>query len=258
MVFPDVHRKVRDADTRHVRVQRIRLYGEVLRDFVERWGLLARGVDMRVPRRLWTASHDEIAAYLQSVFQADGYVSTRRDTAARTRASRCGHQRTVDRRSPAAADGARDLLASHPQARSARRPPRSARGDHRHRLRARSLRRTRRLPRTPEVRQAAALADPAQLEALSRTSARRRSSRSSLRVSRRSTTSRRSPTSSSPTTSPSTTASSCPSRTTSSRSSTGTPRRARSSAVAPAPGSTSRRSADRRSRWPRAVPPRDR
>ena len=79
VVFPEAHRKVRDADTQNVRVQRIRLYGEALRDFVERWGLLARGVDIRVPSRLWTASHDEIAAYLQSVFQADGYVSTRHD-----------------------------------------------------------------------------------------------------------------------------------------------------------------------------------
>jgi ribonucleoside-diphosphate reductase alpha chain len=78
VVFPDVHRKVREADTKEVRVQRIRLYGEVLRDFVERWDLLARGVDIRVPTRLWTASHDEISAYLQSVFQADGYVSIRR------------------------------------------------------------------------------------------------------------------------------------------------------------------------------------
>ncbi len=79
VVFPDLHRKVREADTNDVRVRRIRLYGEVLRDFVERWELLARGVDIRVPSRLWTASHDEISAYLQSVFQADGYVSVRRE-----------------------------------------------------------------------------------------------------------------------------------------------------------------------------------
>ncbi len=45
VVFPSVHRKVRDADTQHVRVQRIRLYGEVLREFVERWGLLVRDRD---------------------------------------------------------------------------------------------------------------------------------------------------------------------------------------------------------------------
>jgi len=75
VVFPGVHRKVREADTETILVRRIRLYGEELRAFVERWELLARGVDIRVPSRLWTASHDEISAYLQSVFQADGYVS---------------------------------------------------------------------------------------------------------------------------------------------------------------------------------------
>ncbi len=79
VVFPSVHRKVRDADTQHVRVQRIRLYGEVLREFVERWGLLVRGTEMRVPPRLFTASHDEIVAYLRSLFQADGYVSVRQE-----------------------------------------------------------------------------------------------------------------------------------------------------------------------------------
>jgi ribonucleoside-diphosphate reductase alpha chain len=79
VVFPDVHRKVREADTQKIRVRRIRLYGEVLREFVERWGLLTRGTEMRVPLRLFTSSHDEIAAYLRSLFQADGYVSVRRD-----------------------------------------------------------------------------------------------------------------------------------------------------------------------------------
>jgi len=79
VVFPDIHRKVRDADTLEVPVQRIRLYGEALGDFVERWNLLACGTEMTVPYGLWTASHEEIAAYLRSLFQADGYVSVRRD-----------------------------------------------------------------------------------------------------------------------------------------------------------------------------------
>jgi ribonucleoside-diphosphate reductase alpha chain len=79
VALPAVHRKVREADTQHVRVRRIRLYGEVLRDFVERWGLLARGTEMRVPSQLFTASHDEIVAYLRSLFQADGYVTVRCD-----------------------------------------------------------------------------------------------------------------------------------------------------------------------------------
>jgi ribonucleotide reductase alpha subunit/intein/homing endonuclease len=79
IALPGLHRKVRDADTMAQPIQRIRLYGEVLRPFVERFGLLARGVDIRVPSRLWTASHEEIAAYLRSIFQADGYASVRRD-----------------------------------------------------------------------------------------------------------------------------------------------------------------------------------
>ncbi|HEY4811990.1 MAG TPA: vitamin B12-dependent ribonucleotide reductase [Solirubrobacteraceae bacterium] len=79
VAFPDVHRKVREADTQTIRVRRIRLYGEVLREFVERWDLLTRGTEMRVPQRLFTSSHDEIAAYLRSLFQADGYVSVRQD-----------------------------------------------------------------------------------------------------------------------------------------------------------------------------------
>ena len=81
LVFPDVHRHVRDVGTRDpsLTCRRIRLYGEELRDFVDRWQLLLRGTAMRVPERLWTASHEEITAYLRSVFQADGYVTVRRD-----------------------------------------------------------------------------------------------------------------------------------------------------------------------------------
>ncbi len=79
VAMPDIHRHVREADTQEIRVQRIRLYGEVLRDFVERWDLLKRGTEIRAPERLWTASHLEIANYLRSLFQADGYVTVRRD-----------------------------------------------------------------------------------------------------------------------------------------------------------------------------------
>jgi len=79
VALPHVHVKVRDADTKETRVQRIRVYGEVIREFVERWGLLQRGTEIRVPSRLWTASYDEITAYLRSIFQADGYVTVRRD-----------------------------------------------------------------------------------------------------------------------------------------------------------------------------------
>jgi ribonucleoside-diphosphate reductase alpha chain len=80
-VFPDVHRHVREvpAQDSSLRVRRIRLYGEELRDFVEHWQLLLRGTAIRVPERLWTASHAEICAYLRSIFQADGYVTVRRE-----------------------------------------------------------------------------------------------------------------------------------------------------------------------------------
>jgi len=81
IALPDVHRNVRDVASKDesLQVRRVRLYGEVLREFVERWELLARGCDIRVPTRLWTASHDEITAYLRSIFQADGYVTVRRE-----------------------------------------------------------------------------------------------------------------------------------------------------------------------------------
>jgi ribonucleoside-diphosphate reductase alpha chain len=81
VALPGAHFHVRDvpAQDERLAVRRIRLYGEVLRDFVERWGLLARGTEIRVPQQLFTASRDEVVAYLRSIFQADGYVSVRRD-----------------------------------------------------------------------------------------------------------------------------------------------------------------------------------
>ena len=81
IVFPGVHRHERTVTTADTQLdlRRIRLYGEVLRDFVERWGLLARGTDLRVPAQLWTGSHEQISAYLRSLFQADGFVTVRRD-----------------------------------------------------------------------------------------------------------------------------------------------------------------------------------
>ena len=81
VVFPDAHRHVRDVPTQDttLRCRRIRLYGEDLREFVDRWQLLPRGTAIRVPEQLWTASRDEISAYLRSVFQADGFITVRRE-----------------------------------------------------------------------------------------------------------------------------------------------------------------------------------
>ncbi|MFN2471987.1 MAG: LAGLIDADG family homing endonuclease, partial [Gaiellaceae bacterium] len=81
VALPDVHRNVCSVELQDssLTYRKIRLYGEVLREFVERWNLLERGTNIRVPSRLWTASRDEISAYLRSIFQADGYVSVRRE-----------------------------------------------------------------------------------------------------------------------------------------------------------------------------------
>jgi ribonucleoside-diphosphate reductase alpha chain len=77
VVFPGVHQHVRTFETADQGMvgRRIRLYGDVLRPFVEAWDLLARRHDLRVPARLWTAPNEVVAAYLRSVFQADGYVT---------------------------------------------------------------------------------------------------------------------------------------------------------------------------------------
>ncbi|MEA2900291.1 MAG: ribonucleoside-diphosphate reductase alpha chain [Actinomycetota bacterium] len=78
-VFPDVHRHERTVVTvdRSLDCRRTRLYGAPLADFVERWDLMTRGVDMVVPEHLFTASLPVVAAYLRSLFQAEGYVSVR-------------------------------------------------------------------------------------------------------------------------------------------------------------------------------------
>ncbi|QGN50090.1 vitamin B12-dependent ribonucleotide reductase [Micromonospora sp. WMMC415] len=78
-VFPGAHRKERTVTTQSEELdcRRTRLYGEHLRPFVEKWDLLTRGVEMEVPERLFTAPLPVVAAYLRSIFQAEGYVSAR-------------------------------------------------------------------------------------------------------------------------------------------------------------------------------------
>ncbi|HEX5114027.1 MAG TPA: vitamin B12-dependent ribonucleotide reductase [Pseudonocardiaceae bacterium] len=78
-VFPGSHRHERAVTTQDTTLdcRRTRLYGEHLAGFVEEWGLMARGTDMVVPQRLFTAPLPVVAAYLRSIFQAEGYVSAR-------------------------------------------------------------------------------------------------------------------------------------------------------------------------------------
>jgi ribonucleoside-diphosphate reductase alpha chain len=78
-VFPGVHRHERSVETQDTRLdcRRTRLYGEFLRDFVERWNLQRRGTEMTVPSSLFMAPLPVVAAYLRSIFQAEGFVSAR-------------------------------------------------------------------------------------------------------------------------------------------------------------------------------------
>jgi ribonucleoside-diphosphate reductase alpha chain len=82
LLFPGVHRHERQVATQDERLdcRRTRLYGEGLRDFVDRWDLLTRGADMTVPQHLFTAPLPVAAAYLRSVFQAEGFVSARQSS----------------------------------------------------------------------------------------------------------------------------------------------------------------------------------
>ncbi|MDQ4144550.1 MAG: vitamin B12-dependent ribonucleotide reductase [Actinomycetota bacterium] len=79
VVFPDVHRHERTVVTQTpgLDCRRTRLYGNDLRPFVEKWGLMARRLDMDVPPFLFTAPLPVAATYLKSLFQAEGYVSPR-------------------------------------------------------------------------------------------------------------------------------------------------------------------------------------
>jgi ribonucleoside-diphosphate reductase alpha chain len=82
LLFPGVHRHERRVSTQDQRLdcRRTRLYGEVLRDFVDRWNLQVRGIEMAVPRQLFTAPLPVVAAYLKSIFQAEGFVSARKSS----------------------------------------------------------------------------------------------------------------------------------------------------------------------------------
>jgi len=82
-VFPEVHRHERSVTTLDPTLdcRRTRLYGNELQGFVDRWDLLKRGTEMRVPERLLTAPLPIVVAYLRSLFQAEGYVSVRGSSA---------------------------------------------------------------------------------------------------------------------------------------------------------------------------------
>ncbi len=78
-IFAGVHYHVRMVETQSadLDVRRIRLYGEELRPFVEKYGLLRGDADLAVPAAIRTAGRQAQAAYLLALFQADGTVRLR-------------------------------------------------------------------------------------------------------------------------------------------------------------------------------------
>ena len=81
-VFEGVHHKVRAVESQDAAldVRRIRLYGEKLRPFVEKYALLREGAELAVPSTVKTAGREAQATYLRSLFQADGTVRLRART----------------------------------------------------------------------------------------------------------------------------------------------------------------------------------
>jgi ribonucleoside-diphosphate reductase alpha chain len=84
-VFEGVHFNVRSVETQNpdLNVRRIRLYGEKLRPFVEKYELLREGAELAVPSAVRRAGAQAQCAYLQAVFQTDGTVR-RRSRSSRT------------------------------------------------------------------------------------------------------------------------------------------------------------------------------
>ncbi len=73
-IFEGIPRHVRVVPTQseELLVRRIRLYGEPLRAFVESYGLMERGLEMRVPAPVRGGGRQVAVAYLKALFQADG------------------------------------------------------------------------------------------------------------------------------------------------------------------------------------------
>ena len=78
-VFEGVHYHDRSMETRTpgLDIHRVRLYGERLRPFVEKYGLLRSSADHAVPPMILRAGREAQAAYLRALFQAQGTVRLR-------------------------------------------------------------------------------------------------------------------------------------------------------------------------------------
>jgi len=90
-VFNGVHYKVRETFTKTGRkIWRIRLYGNKLKNFIEKYDLAKRREDMRVPKILFIAPKEAVVSYLKSFFDCEGYVSFRKDKKHNYQNSRIG------------------------------------------------------------------------------------------------------------------------------------------------------------------------
>lgn len=76
LALPDQHYWIRDQETKDQTIdcKRIRMSGKSLENFVEKWNLRPRRLEMHVPECLFTAPLDMVSAYIRSIFQAEGFV----------------------------------------------------------------------------------------------------------------------------------------------------------------------------------------
>ncbi len=81
-VLPGVHSHERSVPSENpdLSIKRTRLYGEPLRDFITRYDLLRRSLDMSVPAPVLTGGRGVVTSYLRSLFQADGCVRLAKDS----------------------------------------------------------------------------------------------------------------------------------------------------------------------------------
>ncbi|AEF81767.1 adenosylcobalamin-dependent ribonucleoside-diphosphate reductase [Leadbettera azotonutricia] len=75
-VFDGVHYHVTNVETvnENLTLRRIRLYGEKLRPFVDKYESEKRGLDMRIPEAILNGGRAISTVYLRSLFQSDGTV----------------------------------------------------------------------------------------------------------------------------------------------------------------------------------------
>jgi ribonucleoside-diphosphate reductase alpha chain len=90
-VFNNVHCKVRETFTKTGRkIWRIRLYGNKLKNFIEKYDLAKRRENMRAPQILFSSPKEVVVSYLRSFFDCEGYISFRKDVKRNYENSRIG------------------------------------------------------------------------------------------------------------------------------------------------------------------------